>query len=213
MKLVICMPYRDNSSSRAQFAIMAAIVQGQGWLMQQVPLQIALLSHYRSHVHIARHQLGQEALSHNPDAVLWFDDDALPPMDLIPRLWGHLTDYDITVPFFTTRDDPPQSVTYLLARGEPDEVGGIGKLKKTTRIEAIDPPQQIGITGLHVALMRGTALKATYDASGGNPFRMTNSTSEDTCFFQVAYLAGLKVFCDTTVRVGHVGEKVYGEVK
>ena len=207
MKLAICIPYRDHQSGRAAAAIMASVIQAQRWL-SKVPnmnLEIELITKYRAHVHVARHDIAQRALAAKADVLLWFDDDAVPPINLIPCLWNHLMQYDIVVPFFVSRAGG--SVTYLLER---EVIDGKGAVKKLRLVTETDPPQVIGMSGFHTVLMKATALQACYDASGGNPFRMTQELSEDHCFFQIAFLAGLKAYCDTTVRVGHLAECIYG---
>lgn len=212
MKLAICIPYRDHQSGRAAAAIMAAVTQGVCWLHGgKVSLEIGFFTQYRSHVHIARLELTKDAVAWGADVVVWFDDDAVPPHDLFQRLWPHLSTYDIVVPFFTTRDDPPESVAWVARWGEPKD--GVFPLEKVRKVLASDPPQEIHLTGLHTVIMRGTVLRDVLAVSQGNPFQYTQRVGEDGCFFFMAANAKKRVFCDTTVQVGHIGEKIYGEVK
>lgn len=210
MKLAILLPYRDHQSARAAAAVLGAVVSGVAWFHRHgVPVDVGIFTHYRSHVHIARLELAKQAIEWKADVVVWFDDDAVPPPDLFERLWPHLSTYDIVIPFFTTRDEPPVSVTWEARWGEPRD--RVIPLEKVRRIEAADPPQVVHTSGLHTAIMRGEVLSAVMEVSSGNPFQYTPRVGEDGCFFFMAANAKKTVFCDTTVKVGHVGEKVYGE--
>lgn len=216
--LSILIPCRGSMSATSSITIMGACLMAQMEFYRRHGLG-ALVSFWalpRAHVHIARWHLLRAALDGRATEILWFDDDAVPPPDIYSKLARH--GKDMVVPWFTTRTDPPvcTSKSGALVKCEVD---GKPALKVVVHPE-LDAPGPDGLvrlitSGLHCCLMTGESANAVVEFNGGNsPFTMVSegkqaTMGEDSMFFQLAAHAGLELWLDPSVKVGHVGENVY----
>lgn len=199
MKIAICIPFRSAIFPRAAASWLAAFI---GAFKDHEP---SLNVCYRSHVQQARREIMESALNNGADWLLWVDDDAVLPNDVFPRLWAARYQGDVIVPWFTTRDGG--SVTWRLKEAEGgllDKDGGPMPWQEEGR--------QIHMTGFHCILMNRHTAESVWRVTNGNPFVIhpvpNGWVGEDCYFFQHAYRAGIRVWQEPSIKVGHIGEVV-----
>lgn len=193
MKLAVCIPFRTQVSAYAvnswfpMFHRALLEVETIYWVTEQ-----------RSHSCVARTRILENALKLDIDWLLWLDDDAVTPQELVPDLLKHIGEADIIVPWFLRRDG--RSMTWT----------GIDDTQPVAKGEGL---RRIGKTGFHTVLMSRAAAQRVIEASEGSPFRWVatvgeESISDDVWFFHFADKAGLVVLQDCSITVGHVTEAV-----
>lgn len=204
----------------AWVAITMALVQGAVYWQKKFgdAAVFALLPKFRAHVHLARFEILASAVKDvNADYLLWFDDDAVPPADILERLMAH--DKDMAVPLFTTRHVP--------AKWPQSHIVDIKGTDGSRRIITSNLPEipkeltKIGVAGFHTILMKRKVVNAVLKATEGkSPFTSMHtgtvnvdeirSMGEDVMFCYYANMAGQELWLDPTLESGHVGAYVYG---
>lgn len=194
----ICVPCRQHVDHDAMAAIVTCCIGTALWWNRVAPGgTVHYLDRARAHITWARQEMSERCLEVGSEWVLWLDDDAVPPYDLVPRLAAH--DKDMIVPLFFKRGHPYDHT-----------LGMIGGTAQKPEIVPADPfPKrlfQVDVAGMHAVLMKGTVLQKML-AQGDWLFHNHRNVGEDYAFFQIAKALGLELWCDSTVEVGHVGTK------
>lgn len=133
------------------------------------------------------------------DYLVMIDDDMTPPADALIRLMAH-EEGDIVVPLFHQRGAPYDAVIMEEVKMTGDEEGVGYKMTPAQHGEF----QEIDACGfgmvkinVHTTLAR---MKFPFFAMPGE-----HEVGEDVYFCHKArYEAGAKIFCDTTIDVGHI---------
>lgn len=212
MKLSICIPGRDMAYWRSWSSIMQATLQGIGYLDHKFGdlAQVQFHSTGRATVCEARNMLMATSLKSGADWILWMDDDAVPPPNMVEWLFDQ--GKDLIAPVFFKRNATP--VTGNL---DADETG------KTI----IDPyPPRLfkaDVTGFHTVLMRRhVAEDVCKQCDPHPPFNEVREgdtkIGEDYWFFRAAKQAGHQLWIDSRIDVGHiavgqVGMKEYEAIR
>lgn len=158
-------------------------------------------------VYEARNTLAQIAVNGNFDRILWLDSDMVFTGDLLQRFSKHLDEgKEFVCGLFTTRKPPIEITLYKSLR-----VNMVGKLaepvyEKVTDIP--DEPFEVAGCGFAGCLMTVDLLKRVI-AEFGNPFNPAAGFGEDLTFCLRASQVGAKLYCDPTIKMGHVGVTVY----
>jgi hypothetical protein len=206
MKLGILIPFRANVYPEAVmswFDMLGAL--------QQIPgLEYSYYYTMQSHVQIARTVLLHDAMRDGMDWLLWLDDDAVVPSDIVAELMHSIDKAEVIIPWTTTKQG--ESVTYNLAIDKtktPPCVcipGDAGNLFRET------VGRYVGGAGFHCVLMSLRAAQAVDKITHGLPFKVDHHaeghTSEDIWFFEHLFLAGFKVWQDCKIHVRHIGTKI-----
>lgn len=196
MKTLIAVPCMDSVA--APFAQNLASMEKQGECF--VSFIIGSL------IYDARNNFAKQALSTNADYVLFLDSDMVFPIDVMKRLHKHMEDgKDIVTGLYFRRRPPFTPVLFkelAIKDGEaihedyPDypknsvfEVAGCG----------------FGCVMLKREVLEAVALET------GNWFEPTNGLGEDLAFCVRAKEAGYKIWCDSEIKCGHVGQLIVTE--
>lgn len=157
-----------------------------------------------------RNHLFQLALEQECTHILLLDDDVCPPADIIARLMRH--DKDIVTGVLLKRDFPHTPI--LFHTSLPDGKCGVQFLNELSE-EGLIP---IKNCGLGCVLIKTEVLKKLL------PFnvKQTDATAppawvtlgeavpdhwcDDTVFFNRCTELGIEMFCDLSVKVGHMGQ-------
>lgn len=152
-----------------------------------------------AHVHLARCQLAEFAIIRKYDWVLWMDDDACPPPNMLRDLMA--SEKDWIAPLFTAKS-PPYKPCCFTSNDDNCHVP----------ILDIDPPRlfQADSCGFHTVLMKTDVLRKTQDWAWENLgaecsmlFPMRLGLSEDIAFCVMAKKAGHQLWIDSRIEVGH----------
>jgi glycosyltransferase involved in cell wall biosynthesis len=132
------------------------------------------------------------------DYLLFIDSDIVPPIDVIPRLLEH--GKDVVTGLYFTKNDPFYPVIFKKSDAE-------GRYDTKVFYEK-DKLIEVDSAGLGCALIKREVL----DKIGAPWFKFTTGwgketrESEDHYFFRRCREEGYKIYCDTTIKCGHIGK-------
>ena len=164
-------------------------------------------------VYDARNRLAQKAVEDGYDYILWLDSDMVFEPDLMQKLMADIKGRDMVCGIFFTRKPPYKPCVYSRVAYTLD-------LESGRTIPEADPffdyPKdsifEVEACGFGAVLMRTDLVKRIY-LKKGLPFTPIIGFGEDLSFCLSARDAGAKIFCDSRVKVGHIGSVVINEEK
>jgi len=157
--------------------------------------QVDIISN--SLVYDARDKIAMDALASEVDYVMWLDSDVIYPQDIIKVLMSRDKDmvtglyYKRTAPFspcIYTRKDDDKLYTYL---DYPE-----------------DELFKVDAAGFGCMLMKASVIKAVHKKFGGCFFPVNGIGGEDLSFIKRASECGIEVWCDSSVKCGHMGQLI-----
>lgn len=160
----------------------------------------------RASCHDARNLLAAEAVESGADRVLWLDSDMVFDEDLMIRLGADLdAGWDMVCGLYFKRELPVTPVIYR----DINRADGKAEPYMDYPRDAVFPVAGCGFG----AVMMTTRLLAMVieEAAVVGPFSLIGGLSEDLSFCWRANKVGAKIACDSRIKVGHVGQIVYGE--
>lgn len=194
MKVFIAVPCMDQLPAR--FAQSLSMLKRAG--DTQVGFEIGSL------VYFSRNNLAKAAIKAEADWVLWLDSDMTFPPDLLQRMLKICEDNGLDfLSGLYFRRNPPYS-TVLYDRLEATEKGA-----SFTTFESVpDGLFEIGGCGFGGVLMKADVLM---DVMGKfkRMFDPLDGMGEDLSFCWRARQCGYKLYCDSSLEMGHVG---YAEI-
>ena len=206
-KLALCIPTRDSVKAEAFRGLMWCASESAVWWLDTFPG--ADVSHYftqNSHVAEARSTIANACAETGVDWMLWLDDDADPPRDLLKNLMA--SDKQFLAPTFF-RKLPPYSPCCF----------EIGPRRADGRFDTVtcdpDPPRlfRADATGFHTVLMHRSVLVKVRERLGPKAafFEKNWFTAEDIYFCIAAKAAGVELWIDSRIEVKHVGAHSFGK--
>lgn len=150
----------------------------------------------------AREELAKSAINMGCDYLFMVDDDMLTCPDLFYKLVRH--DKDIVAPLAFTRNPDHKPVMYRVIEGfDP-----VTKSDYYSTSFVMNYPRnklvECDAVGFGAVLIKTETLKAV----GLPRFMGLSGTGEDITFCYKAKKAGKKVFMDTSVKLGHLGDNI-----
>ncbi len=161
-------------------------------------------------VYRARNLLAQQAIDCGAEYVLWLDSDMVFEPDTLTRLLADIEGRDIVTALYFRRVAPYTPV--LMERLEIKDGQCINEHLKTYPSEIFE----VDGCGFGCVLMRTEVLKAILEKDGPMWFAPMGNVGEDFAFCIRARRHGYNVYCDPTLKLGHVGsivvtEEFYGD--
>lgn len=155
-------------------------------------------------VYDSRNLLAAKAIDDDCDYVLWIDSDMVFNADLLEKLLEKIEGKDFISVLAFTRHIPVSPNAYV-----------IDASKQSLRYKLIKnyPKNQlfkVDAAGFGTVLTSAKILKAVFDKYE-RPFNPDMGLGEDLAFCYRARQLGFDLWCDSSVKVGHVGRYVYGE--
>lgn len=209
LKLLIATPGAGNMSSRAHWAISAAIGAGIWyWYKRYGEAQVVDYKvTERMPVDEARNTLARAALQIEADYIWWIDDDMEPPPYALQRLHAH--DAPIVSAFCAQRVLPPKVMAFRFENGKCGIMLG----------ETFDGSWLVDAVGMACVLMKREVLLKVWEETKGVPFqkgkdapdpRARQYGTEEMFFFELASQKfGFKTVMDCDLDVGHLGLQRY----
>ncbi len=156
---------------------------------------MALFCHDRSPAK-GRNMIIEAAIQHDCTHILFLDDDMAYPADTLNKLLAH--NKDAVTGLYLSRAYPHQPLIF-------DDFDDEGKALFSYLTETTPPLKKVVAAGFGCVLIKVEALKQME-----KPWvRLGELDAQEWCddigFWWRYYKAGLKLYCDTTVRVGHIG--------
>ncbi len=161
-------------------------------------------------IYDSRNRLLDVARQSGVDRLLWFDSDMLIPMNAMRMLSDDIdAGCDIVSGLYFKRKTPGGPVIYsecCIQKIAPDQL-----LPTATPYEDYPKDQlfEVEAFGFGCVMMTMEAVEKLVDKFGAMPFMPVGGFGEDLSFCMRARQAGIKLWCDSRVRLGHVGLKVY----
>ena len=159
-------------------------------------------------IYNARNTIAQNAIRFGFDRVLWLDSDMVFPQDILPKLSAHMDNgLDFVSGLYYMRSALKKPVVYsdvwYTVTSNEAESGA-------TPVDAMPYGLfEIGGAGFGCVMTSVTMLKALVERYGA-PFTPMMGLGEDLAFCWRAKQNGFKMYCDSRIKCGHIGQAVYG---
>ena len=160
-------------------------------------------------VHNARNLIARQAVEAGFDYVLWLDSDMIFPSYTLKRLLEDMDGRDYVTALCFSRNENSIPCIYSAVNWSVDRAE-----VKTSADVFIDYPREslFEIAGSGFAcVMTSTVLLCDMVERSGAPFYPLMGMGEDLTFCFRAKQAGYKLYCDSRIKIGHIGEKIYDE--
>lgn len=150
----------------------------------------------------ARDTLAQAALDMGSDYVLWIDSDMVFPADSLERLLAHDKDM-VTALYFKRRGDHAPVIYSGM-----DENGGVLTCSDYPRDGSLF---KVWGCGFGMVLMKTEVIRRTVKETNGLAFHPFTNMTEDLSFCYRWNQAGGEIWCDGSLKLGHMGEREFTE--
>lgn len=161
-------------------------------------------------IYNARNMIAEESIRHGFDRVMWLDSDIICQPDTLVRLSEDMDtglDFVSGLYFMRTEDTKPvlfQDIVYDVKDHEAHTGARV----------YLDYPKnqlfEVAGAGFGCCMTTTELLKKLLDKYG-QPFTPMMGLGEDVAFCYRAKQTGAKLWADSRVRVGHIGQKVFDE--
>lgn len=156
--------------------------------------QVDIIS--ESLVYDARDKIAMDVLASGVDYVMWLDSDITYDPDIIVRLMAH--DKDMVTGLYHKRTAPYTPCVY--------------KLDGEKLVPYLDYPEdklfKVEAAGFGCMLVKASVIKTVHAKWGGCFFPVNGVGGEDLSFIRRAKECGIEVWCDPTVKCGHIGRQI-----
>ena len=161
-------------------------------------------------IYDARNNLAKQAVNGGFDRMLWLDSDIVFDYDLMVRLAKHLDDgYEYVSGLYFKRQYPTEPVCFKTITQVQE-----GKELVTKALVYKDYPKdqlfEVDATGFGAVMMTTDLIKRVQDKYG-LPFSPQLGLGEDMSFCWRAKQVGAKLYCDSSIKLKHIGSIAYTE--
>ena len=162
-------------------------------------------------IYDARNTLAKEAIDKGFDRMLWLDSDIVFEPDLMLRLANILdTGVEYASGLYFKRQYPTEPVCFKTITQVQD-----GKELVTQALVYNDYPKdqlfEVDATGFGAVMLEVDLLRRVRDKYG-LPFSPQLGLGEDMSFCWRAKQVGAKLYCDSRIKLKHIGSIAYSEV-
>ena len=161
-------------------------------------------------IYNARNSIAQNAINHGFDRVMWIDSDMIVPPETLSVLANDIdSGYDYVSGVYYMRSMPTRPVIYSKVWWKVQQDGWV----ETGRTHCQEVPQglfEIAGSGFGCVMTSVDLLKRLVDKYGA-PFTPLMGIGEDLAFCWRVNQIGAKMYCDSRIKCGHIGQKVYCE--
>lgn len=196
MKTLIAVPCMDQVDAR--FTSCLATLEKPG--------EVTVATQIGSLIYDSRNSLAKIALNSETDYVMWLDSDMVFKRDILKRLLEHAENGKDIVSGLYFRRQPPFSPVLFKELELVDELGRWENYDDYPR----DSVFEIAGCGFGCVLMR-TDILADVALEFRKWFNPVNGFGEDLSFCIRAKSLGYKIWCDSSIKLGHVGHLVVDE--
>lgn len=162
-------------------------------------------------IYSARNSLTKQAIASGFDRILWLDSDMAFDSDLLLKLSAHINNgCEYVSGIYFKRIYPTEPVLYKTIEQRQTKDG-----LSTDALVYEDYPKdqlfEVAATGFGAVMMTVDLAKRVYDEYG-LPFSPTLGLGEDLSFCARAKSVGAKLYCDSSIKLKHIGLTSYDEV-
>ena len=161
-------------------------------------------------VHDARNILSSNALKYGFDRVMWLDSDMVVDADIVDRLNEDIdSGRDFVSALYFTRKGERKPVLFQDLWLEHD-----GEIITPHAPFYMNYPSdalfRVAGCGFGACMMKREVLQAVTDKFGA-PFMMIPGLGEDISFCKRCRDIGIDIWCDSRIKCGHIGTKIFTE--
>ncbi|MBR0463453.1 MAG: hypothetical protein IJJ23_03615 [Clostridia bacterium] len=158
----------------------------------------------------ARNNLAWGAMNNGFDRVLWIDSDMRFDADLLTRMNADMDEHGLEYvsAWFTGRKTGAKACVYKSIKWNVEQ--GKVTAKAEPFEKRMDGLFETAGSGFGAVLMKTDVIRAVSEKYGP-PFIPLPYMGEDISFCWRAGQLGIKMWCDGSIRVGHIGPQVFGE--
>lgn len=163
-------------------------------------------------IYDTRNQLIARAIDGEYDRILWLDSDMVFEPEILRVLFEDLDHgFDIVSGLYFGRVAPSKPIVFSQCDIEQLEDGRLNPLSEAYWDYPDNSLFEAAAFGFGCVAMNVSALKNVVDTYGKLLFMPVGGFGEDMSFCMRARSAGVKLWCDSRVKLGHSGHKVYTE--
>jgi GT2 family glycosyltransferase len=162
-------------------------------------------------IYDSRNAFSIKAITEGYDRVLFLDSDMVFSPDLLETLSADMdTGLDYVSGLFFCRRFPIKPMIYSKAEVGRAEDGAPMAITESYMDYPKNQLFEIHGSGFGAVLIRTELLRKVWDAYGP-PFMPTPIMGEDLAFCVRAREVGAKLYCDSRVKAGHIGQYIFDE--
>ena len=162
-------------------------------------------------IYTSRNLIAQEAVKAGFDRVLWIDSDMIFPSDTLIRLSADLDEgRDLVSALCFTRRETSFPCIQSDLTWEVKQNGWVETNAYIYQDYPRDQVFEVAGCGFGCVMTSAALLKKMIDKYGA-PFYPLMGMGEDTTFCFRARQDGVKMYCDSRIKIGHIGLKVFDE--
>lgn len=196
MKTLIAVPCMDSVATPFCQSILT---------MNKVGDECSVSFQVGSLVSESREKLAALAISRDADYVLWLDSDMTFEPDTMERLMKHMETYDIVTGLYFRRRPPFSPVIFKKLHLE----GDVCVFEDYTEYPE-DRVFEVEGIGFGCVMMKTEVLLSVF-ARYKNCFTMMGRNGEDVSFSMRARNCGYKIWCDPSIKCGHIAYSMVNE--
>lgn len=161
-------------------------------------------------IYDARNALAQTAVESGAERVLWLDSDMVFDSDIATRLLSDMDEgRELVSALYFKRKNPIAPVIYTKT-GYHESQGKLIPYADTYADYPRDSIFEVAAVGFGACMMTTDLLVRIYDRYGA-PFSPVPGFGEDLSFCRRCEEMGVKMYVDSRIRCGHVGETIVTE--
>lgn len=196
MKTLICIPCMDMVHTEFMKSLLA----------MRRPGDTKIVISQSSLIYDARNNMARQAVKGGFDRVMWLDSDMSFEPDLMERLSARLDEgYDFVSGLYFTRKAPIRPVVYSECGYFENEEGAVSPVAVWYDDYPRDTLFEVKASGFGGVMMTIDCIKAVADKFG-LPFAPMLGFGEDLSFCGRLSQTDKKMWVDSTIKLGHVGQ-------
>ena len=200
MKTLICVPCMDMIPT--EFFVSAMKLRRPNTILAVVRSSL---------IYDARNQLARRAVQDGFDRTLWLDSDMVFEPDLFEKLSARLDEgKEMVTGLYFTRKIPIQPVIFDKCGYYEQEDGGIVPFASSFKEYPRDTMFKVEGCGFGGVMVSTDLIKRVADRFG-LPFSPMLGLGEDLSFCGRVAEVGGEIWCDSTIKMGHVGYSMFTE--
>lgn len=162
-------------------------------------------------IYTARNSIAQNAVKYGFDRVMWFDSDMKFKPDVMIRLAEDLDrGYEFVSGLYFSRNKPIRPIIHKTVHWKVRKDGWIDSSAELFHDYPVNDLFEVAACGFGCCMTSVSLLKRMCEKYGA-PFYPLMGMGEDTTFcFRVTQDGG-KVYCDSRIKAGHIGQYEYSE--
>ena len=162
-------------------------------------------------IYSARNSIAQNAVKYGFDRVMWFDSDMVFAPDTLVRLAEDMDQgHEFVSGLYFSRNEPIRPIIHKEVNWRVKDDGWIDSSAELYHDYPEDSLFEIAACGFGCCMTSVPLLKRMCDKYGA-PFYPLMGMGEDTTFCFRARQDGEKIYCDSLIKAGHIGNYVFEE--